>query len=326
VSPFCQRGPAEKSVPLGTRRPSISSRATPRLKEHTSLALQNAGMDCYTGHEHDAHPLIHVPADPDGPADAALPLEGRSCADCALCCKLLAIGELAKPAGSWCRHAVEARRCAIYENRPATCRAWHCGYLFLPFLGEHWHPARCGMVLHWNTAQRELTIVVDEGLDGGWRLRLYAADVAMIYRWCLKNRHRFTIREQDASWVFDPRGLSASPLLVTAEEDVLGLGPMPLLKLQVSLRRAGGIAGERYRSGHALLRANGLVRRQEVRADELLMRLAAGVLYSAGLVLDAGSRTVLSAASEPELAARARDYLEEHGFCPEDGLPLVALD
>ena len=269
---------------------------------------------------------MRAPAGESVPDATSLPLEGRSCGDCALCCKLLAISELAKPAGSWCRHCVEERRCAIYDNRPPTCCAWHCGYRLLPFLGEHWHPARCGMVVHWNSAQRELTIVVDEGLDGGWRLRLYAADIAMIYRWCLKNRHRFTIREQDASWVFDPRGMSATPLLVTRDEDVLGLGPMPLLKLHFSLRRACRIASERYRSGHALLRANGIIRRQEVRSDELLMRLAAGVLYSAGLVLDAGSRTVLPAVSAPELAASARAYLEEHGFCAEDGLPLVPLD
>jgi uncharacterized protein len=45
-----------------------------------------------------------------------------NCDSCALCCKLLAIPEIEKPAGQWCKHCTKTRGCDVYETRPEPCR------------------------------------------------------------------------------------------------------------------------------------------------------------------------------------------------------------
>ena len=259
-----------------------------------------------------------------GGSEPVSPLRDRRCGDCALCCKLMAITELSKPAGQWCPHSVERRSCAIYGARPPTCRAWHCGYRLLPFLGEHWHPARCGMVVHWGTQERQLKIVVDQGFEERWQRTPYGADIATLDRWCLASRHSFTIKEARGNWMFDPRGLSDGPLFVMREEDVLGLGSMPLLKLHVSLREACRLARARYIDAHKLLAGDWLAKKGEAGGEDMAMILAVGILYSGGLVLDARNRIIRLAAAEPELAAGARKYLEHHALSPANGLPLLA--
>ena len=42
----------------------------------------------------------------------------RTCGDCTLCCKVMAIEELAKPVGTWCPHCKPGRGCRIYPDRP----------------------------------------------------------------------------------------------------------------------------------------------------------------------------------------------------------------
>lgn len=53
----------------------------------------------------------------------------RRCGDCQLCCKLLPMPELDKPANCRCRHQRAAKGCAIYSNRPASCALWNCRWL-----------------------------------------------------------------------------------------------------------------------------------------------------------------------------------------------------
>jgi hypothetical protein len=194
----------------------------------------------------------------------------------------------------------------------------------MPFLGEHWHPARCGMVVQWNVQERCLKIVVDDGLEECWTRKPYAADISMLDRWCLASKHAFTIEETRGIWVFDPRGLSAGPLFVTREEDVVGIGPLPLLKSPTSLREACQLARRRYADGYQLLAGKGIMPRRDAGGPVLAMRLAAGALYSTGLVVDTESRVIHPAAAAPELAASVRDDLLRHGFSPADGLPLAA--
>jgi hypothetical protein len=53
----------------------------------------------------------------------------RQCGDCQLCCRLLPMQELAKPAGARCEHQRHAKGCAIYARRPACCALWTCRWL-----------------------------------------------------------------------------------------------------------------------------------------------------------------------------------------------------
>jgi hypothetical protein len=77
-----------------------------------------------------------------GPA-AALPANAaRSCGECGLCCKLLAVDEIGKPAHVWCEHFSPGTGCTIYETRPAACRTFECLWLKQTELSVEWQPTR----------------------------------------------------------------------------------------------------------------------------------------------------------------------------------------
>lgn len=54
----------------------------------------------------------------------------RQCGDCQLCCKLLPVRELDKPANTKCSHQKYHAGCAIYKRgMPFSCAAWNCRWL-----------------------------------------------------------------------------------------------------------------------------------------------------------------------------------------------------
>ncbi len=65
----------------------------------------------------------------------ALRAANRSCGPCSLCCRVLRVDELAKPAGENCPQQMlgEAEGagsgCRIHLERPAVCRGYHCLWL-----------------------------------------------------------------------------------------------------------------------------------------------------------------------------------------------------
>jgi hypothetical protein len=54
---------------------------------------------------------------------------GRTCGPCTACCKPLAVPEVGKFDGGWCKHAIARKGCSIYENRPYACKAFTCLWL-----------------------------------------------------------------------------------------------------------------------------------------------------------------------------------------------------
>ena len=50
----------------------------------------------------------------------------RHCGGCTLCCKLIPVEELHKPAGHRCQHVRTGKGCSIYATRPWSCREWSC--------------------------------------------------------------------------------------------------------------------------------------------------------------------------------------------------------
>jgi len=54
---------------------------------------------------------------------------GRACGACQLCCKLVPVPAIEKPAGKRCRHQRTGKGCMIYEHRPFDCRSWSCRWL-----------------------------------------------------------------------------------------------------------------------------------------------------------------------------------------------------
>ena len=106
---------------------------------------------------------------------------GRSCGSCSLCCKLLQANDppFFKPAGKWCEHCRPGNGgCAIYNQRPELCRAWVCGWLLHPTVGDEWQPTRSKMVINGEavdqaTQQVWCNIHVDPGTPDAWRREPY---------------------------------------------------------------------------------------------------------------------------------------------------------
>lgn len=80
-------------------------------------------------------------------------LDKRSCGECTACCTVAAVAALDKAADSACRHAVGGG-CAIYDQRPAACRAFHCGWRRLAWLPTIFRPDRCGVIVMLEHAPR----------------------------------------------------------------------------------------------------------------------------------------------------------------------------
>lgn len=55
-----------------------------------------------------------------------IPGPQKRCGDCLLCCKVLPIADIGKPANKWCQHAKIGHGCKIYADLPDSCRNWSC--------------------------------------------------------------------------------------------------------------------------------------------------------------------------------------------------------
>jgi hypothetical protein len=72
---------------------------------------------------------------------------GRSCGSCQLCCKLVPVPSIQKPAGERCIAAKVGRGCANYAHRPYECRTWSCRWLSDPKTAGMPRPDRCHYVI-----------------------------------------------------------------------------------------------------------------------------------------------------------------------------------
>jgi len=95
------------------------------------------------------------------------PKLARDCDGCTLCCKLLGIGELQKPAGQWCAHCKIGEGCGIYEARPTECRTFNCAWLQDAAMPLEWAPKNSRMVVA--MSKRGVVIHVDPSRAGAWR-------------------------------------------------------------------------------------------------------------------------------------------------------------
>ena len=105
--------------------------------------------------------------------DASELVPGRTCQDCTLCCKLLEVAPLAKPRASWCSHCDQKRGCRIYDDRPAACQSFYCGYRRLPQIDDRWKPAKAKFLINYEAAAHRIVIHVDPVRPGAWREEPY---------------------------------------------------------------------------------------------------------------------------------------------------------
>jgi len=99
----------------------------------------------------------------------------RTCGDCTLCCKVMAIEELAKPASHWCLHCKPGRGCTVYADRPAECENFNCLWLVNDVLDERWKPNKSKLVL--TTSEDGIEIRCDPGFLDAWRKEPYHSQI-----------------------------------------------------------------------------------------------------------------------------------------------------
>ncbi len=85
---------------------------------------------------------------------------GRTCAGCQLCCHVMAVKELEKPAFNACRHLHVDGGCGIWGEHPASCKTFTCLWrrsdLLLP---PGMFPADCGFMLSLDQLETWPTVV-----------------------------------------------------------------------------------------------------------------------------------------------------------------------
>lgn len=111
----------------------------------------------------------------------------RSCGGCTACCKTHEIEELSKPANRWCPHCKVGSGCAIYADRPPSCRDFGCVWLNLPdaLPEDDQRPDKLGVVFSiFNMPEvtgdpegKRLRVFVNEVMEG--RLNTKAAKRAL---------------------------------------------------------------------------------------------------------------------------------------------------
>ena len=68
----------------------------------------------------------------------------NQCGECTLCCTLLPVKWMDKPAGEDCVHCDGG--CLIHETKPAECSDFECSWLQSNVDNDELRPDRCGVV------------------------------------------------------------------------------------------------------------------------------------------------------------------------------------
>jgi hypothetical protein len=84
-----------------------------------------------------------------------------------MCCKVIRVVELEKPAGVWCRHAQPGHGCSIYADRPTPCQVFQCLWLQEPETPDVLKPERAKVVL--SSTETKLIAHCDPADPTAWR-------------------------------------------------------------------------------------------------------------------------------------------------------------
>jgi hypothetical protein len=163
------------------------------------------------------------------------PIAIRGCDGCTLCCKVMAVRELPKPAGTWCQHCKAGTGCGIYDGRPAECRTFMCGYLQLPALSEAWKPSASRLIVSSELMENRINIHVDPGRPDAWRREPFYAEIKQWSRRITPERGQVVVMIGERSIV----------ILPDHDVDLGVLAPGELLVVSQDIGR-GGFAYEAY--------------------------------------------------------------------------------
>jgi hypothetical protein len=98
---------------------------------------------------------------------------GRICGSCTLCCTVMQVEELNKPAGVTCSYLAAGSGCTIRDQRPRACRRFFCGWRLDPNIDSLWKPSICGFVLTISLRYGSMLLMVDPARPLAWRMQPY---------------------------------------------------------------------------------------------------------------------------------------------------------
>jgi len=146
---------------------------------------------------------VRRPGALDGPAKAASDGEVKPCGACSMCCKVLRIKVLDKPAGEWCGHFSKGVGCGVHGSSPAECRRFQCFWTLSAALGPEWRPDRSKLVL-WSDAPGRIIVDVDPAFSNAWRREPFYGQLKL---WSDRNRpmkQEVLVRAAGRLWVIFP--------------------------------------------------------------------------------------------------------------------------
>lgn len=111
----------------------------------------------------------------------------RTCGTCTMCCKLFAVPELNKPAGTWCANVKQGAGCTVHAERPGSCATFQCFWLYNPQLSDEWRPDRARFVV---SVERGggLQITLDKGQPTAWLREPYHSQIRRWAEFGMANR------------------------------------------------------------------------------------------------------------------------------------------
>lgn len=227
----------------------------------------------------------------------------RSCGDCTLCCKLLKIDEpdIKKKEGEWCAHCIPSRGCKIYNDRPSLCRVYLCGWRVFPFLGDHWRPKNCGLLINVDDDTRGNAmcyIHYNTGCENKWKEEPFFSDIGALATEMANKRMFVFIRQpKEKSYVVDGRWpiQKLPPLLVENGQRLIAMGPLPVAKVNID---AFTSEAAYYEEANGWIAEYGEVLRVASETatplnDYLAAKLAMGTLKKAGFSYKVATREIV---------------------------------
>jgi hypothetical protein len=149
-----------------------------------------------------------------------------------MCCKVLHIADLDKPAGRWCSHVKPGAGCKIYDDRPGTCRQFFCLWMQDGRVGEEWKPERSRFLVTEMPDGGNVLIAVDPNFANAWRKEPYHATIR---RWV-------SDFAAQGRFIFIRSGTRCLALLPDGERDLGSVGPDDM----IAVSRQAGPAGLVY--------------------------------------------------------------------------------
>ena len=96
-------------------------------------------------------------------------IPGKSCGACSMCCQVLEIEELQKPAGLVCKDCISGGGCKIYKDRPKVCRDFECEWKGDRGMTPKLRPDLVGTILMEDADSEEYQAVCDPTRPLAWR-------------------------------------------------------------------------------------------------------------------------------------------------------------